>query len=294
MSDWYSPSRPRRVEGGIKARSKRGKIGEQWWSERFIAVLESFGIGGRLARGRNYARSGQILEFSLTTGLVTALVQGSRPKPYLVRVKVLPLTTAQWRQVEEALAAQALFRARLLAGEMPDEIEGVFTACGTPLFPRSACDLDMSCSCPDWGVPCKHLAATCYLLAEAFDDDPFLMLAWRGRSRGDLLTSLRRITADRAVVASAASAAQGPAAAPPVIDATLPPLAECLDNFWSPAMSQAALRARPVTPAAAPDVLLRAFEPPPIDVRGKDLVTLLRPAYLRMTGEEGLGEEPAR
>ena len=100
--------------------------------------------------------------------------------------------------------------------------------------------------------------------------------------------------ADQAAVASAASAAQDPAAAPPVIDATLPPLAECLDNFWSPAISHAALRARPVTPAAAPHVLLRTSAPPPIDVRGKDLVILLRPVYLRMTGDEGLGEEPDR
>ena len=100
--------------------------------------------------------------------------------------------------------------------------------------------------------------------------------------------------ADQAAVASAASAAQDPAAAPPVIDATLPPLAECLDNFWSPAISHAALRARPVTPAAAPDVLLRTFAPPPIDARGEDLVTLLRPLYLRMTGDAGLGEEPDR
>ncbi len=302
MSEWYPPSRPRRVEGGVKARSKRGKIGEQWWSRRFISVLESFGMSGRLARGRNYARAGQILEFSLTTGVVTALVQGSRPKPYLVRIKVLPLTTAQWGEVEEVLAGQALFRARLLAGDMPDEIEEVFTACGTPLFPRSARDLDMSCSCPDWGVPCKHLAATCYVLAEAFDDDPFLMLAWRGRSRRDLLTALRRISALRPPAGFAAAdspAERGPAAggaavggaaaaraASPVLDVTGPPLADCLDSFWSAGMSQAALRARPVTPAAAPDVLLRTFEPPDVEVRGKDLVSLLRPAYLRMTGDQ--------
>ncbi len=296
MSEWYPQSRPRRVDGGIKARSKRGKIGEQWWSRRFIAVLESFGMTGRLARGRNYARAGQILDFSLTTGVATARVQGSRPKPYLVRIKVLPLTTPQWRQVEEALAAQALFRARLLAGEMPDEIEDVFTACGTPLFPRSARDLDMSCSCPDWGMPCKHLAATCYVLAEAFDEDPFLMLAWRGRSRDDLLASLRRITGQGAAGQGAAGqgtaerdpALRGPAMqAAAVIDVTGAPLADCLDGFWSPAMSQAALRARPVTAAAAPDVLLRTFEPPVVEVRGKDLITLLRPAYLWMTGAEG-------
>ncbi len=180
------------VDGGIRAKSKRGVIGEQWWSRRFIAVLESLGMSGRLQRGRNYARKGQVLEFSLTQGKVTARVQGSRPQPYKVTIGVLPLTTPQWREVERRLASQALFRAKLLAGEMPAEIEQVFASCGTPLFPRSAADLDMHCSCPDWEVPCKHLAAVCYVLAEAFDDDPFAMLAWRGRNRDTLLAALRR------------------------------------------------------------------------------------------------------
>ena len=122
----YSSSGPIAVEGGIKARSKRGAIGEQWWSRRFIAVLESYGMTGRLQRGRSYARRGQVLEFKLATGKVAARVQGSRPSPYKVTITVLPLTTAQWREVESRLAAQALFRARLLAGEMPAEIEQVF------------------------------------------------------------------------------------------------------------------------------------------------------------------------
>ena len=133
--DW-PPARPIRVDGGIKARSKRGAIGEQWWSRRFISVLESYGMSGRLARGRSYARAGQVLDFELSQGKVTARVQGSRVRPYQVRIGVLPLTTAQWRRVQDRLASQALFRAKLLAGEMPHEIEEVFAECGTPLFPQ--------------------------------------------------------------------------------------------------------------------------------------------------------------
>ena len=190
---WGESSGPIAVEGGIKAKSKRGAIGEQWWSRRFIEVLESYGAGmsGRLQRGKNYARRGQVLEFSLAAGKVAARVQGSRPQPYQVTITVAPLTTAQWNEVESRLAAQALFRARLLAGEMPAEIEQVFADAGTPLFPESARDLTMHCNCPDWGVPCKHVAAVCYVLAEAFDDDPFAMLAWRGKARADLLAALR-------------------------------------------------------------------------------------------------------
>ena len=114
MSQWYPPSRPRSVENGLKARSSRGDIGATWWSRRFIDVLESLGMSGRLARGRNYARAGQVLGFELTTGYVTAQVQGSRPRPYRVRIQVMPLTVRQWERAEQALAAQALFRAKLL------------------------------------------------------------------------------------------------------------------------------------------------------------------------------------
>src|SRR6201995_2895146 len=91
----WPPARPIRVDGGIRARSKRGAIGEQWWSRRFISVLESYGMSGRLARGRSYARAGQVLDFELSQGKVTARVQGSRVRPYQVRIGVLPLTTAR-------------------------------------------------------------------------------------------------------------------------------------------------------------------------------------------------------
>jgi uncharacterized Zn finger protein len=270
------PSRPRKAVGGIRARSKRGSIGEQWWSRRFIDVLESFGMQSRLTRGRNYARSGQVLSLEIGTGHVTAMVQGSRVKPYKVRLTVDPLTKPQWRTVEQALAGRALFRARLLAGEMPAEIEAIFADCGTPLFPRSARDLTMSCTCPDWEIPCKHLAAVCYVLAEAFDDDPFGMLAWRGKGRNDLLAALRAL-----------SGPESPGPEPPggsrrsgaVADR---PLAESLDGFWSSGLSAARLRALPPAAAAPADLVLRGFEPPPIAVRGKDLATVLWPAYQLM------------
>ena len=286
--DW-PPARPIRVDGGIKARSKRGAIGEQWWSRRFISVLESYGMSGRLARGRSYARAGQVLDFELSQGKVTARVQGSRVRPYQVRIGVLPLTTAQWRRVQDRLASQALFRAKLLAGEMPREIEDVFAECGTPLFPRSPADLDMHCSCPDWEVPCKHLAAVCYVLAEEFDRDPFGMLAWRGKARDELLAALRQIQADAPGPGRDAQGRKVPAAgaARPGLDVPAPPLEDCLDGFWSSGLSPARLRALASAPdAAAPDLLLRMFPPPPIQVRGKDLADVLAPAYQRLASDD--------
>jgi len=203
-------------------------------------------------------------------------------RPYDVRIGVLPLTTAQWRRVQERLASQALFRAKLLAGEMPQEIEEVFAGCGTPLFPRSATDLDMHCSCPDWSVPCKHLAAVCYVLAEEFDRDPFAMLAWRGKARDDLLAALREIQSGADADASAADRAGALA-----LDVPAAPLAESLPDFWSARLSPARLRAlsAPAGPVT-PDLLLRMFPPPPVPVRGQDLAEVLAPAYRRLAAED--------
>jgi uncharacterized Zn finger protein len=295
---WAESSGPIAVEGGVKAKSKRGAIGEQWWSRRFIAVLESYsaGMSGRLQRGKNYARRGQVLEFSLAAGEVTARVQGSRPQPYRVSISVPPLTTAQWTEVESRLAAQALFRARLLAGEMPAEIEQVFADAGTPLFPESARDLTMDCNCPDWGVPCKHLAAVCYVLAEAFDDDPFAMLAWRGKPRADLLAALRGRGAGRvAGLPPSDPPARGLEGDSPALavlaDLTGRALEGSLADFWSPGLSQARLRAVPPSPVTPPDLLLRVSDPPPVEVRGQSLRDLLAPAYRSLTGER---DEPPR
>jgi uncharacterized Zn finger protein len=302
MSDrswWADATGPIAVEGGIKARSRRGAIGERWWSRRFIGVLESYGAGmsGRLQRGKNYARRGQVIEFSLGAGRVDALVQGSRPRPYQVTITVPPLTPAQWRAVEARLAAQALFRARLLAGEMPAEIEQVFADAGTPLFPASARDLTMDCNCPDWGVPCKHLAAVCYVLAESFDDDPFEMLAWRGKTRAELLAALRGGRPGRA----AGSAPSGdpsrrldgdsPARAV-LADVPGPAIEDSLADFWSPGLSQARLRSVPPSPVTPPDLLLRVAEPPSAEVRGLPLLDVLSVAYRRLAGEADEPGEP--
>jgi uncharacterized Zn finger protein len=191
--DWYprfEPSRPRRAEGGIKAQAKRGQFGESWWAKRWIQVLESFNIGARLTRGRSYARSGQVLSIGIEKGKVTAKVQGSRPTPYDVTIQVKTLSGADWSKVLDALSRQALFAAKLLAGEMPQDIEPMFQEVGLTLFPSKRADLMTSCSCPDSSNPCKHIAATYYLLGEEFDRDPFLIFTLRGLSRDALMARL--------------------------------------------------------------------------------------------------------
>ena len=136
--EWYEPSRPRPAKDGIKARNVRGAFGTSWWAKRWIAVLESFGWGNRLTRGRSYARQGQVLNIDLQVGRVNARVQGSRATPYKVKIEIPPLNDGQWERAIDGMAEQAIFAAKLLASDMPQNIEDAFTAASVPLFPQSA------------------------------------------------------------------------------------------------------------------------------------------------------------
>jgi uncharacterized Zn finger protein len=195
MGRWYDypffkPSIPREAKGGIKSQSKRGTFGESWWARRWIAVLESFDIGARLGRGRSYARRGQVVSIEIEKGNVSAKVQGSRPKPYDIKLQIKTLSARDWQRLAKALSRKAIFVAKLLAGEMPPDIEKVFQEAGLSLFPERMKDLKTECSCPDWSNPCKHIAAVYYLLGEEFDRDPFLIFILRGMSREELVDSL--------------------------------------------------------------------------------------------------------
>jgi uncharacterized Zn finger protein len=294
-SDWDSwpTSSPRlKVEGGLKARSARGAIGESWWSRRFLDILESFALGTRLTRGRNYARAGQVISLDVTRGAVKASVQGSRPKPYDVVIGLAPFSELVWAKVEVALAEQALFSAQLLSGEVPQSLDDVFAAAGAALFPRALRDMSMRCSCPDGAVPCKHIAATFYLLAEAFDADPFQILLWRGRDKEALLRRLRALRSGgepspvptptkrsrtRAVARDDAPAPVGAALA--LADIAGSPLADSVDRFWNPPIP---LPARHVTVETEPDLLLRQLPPPGRAIGGAELGECIRAAYEAM------------
>ena len=188
---YFPPSRPLDAKGGIKSQARRGTFGASWWARRWIAVLESFQIGARLQRGRSYARSGQALSIDIEKGLVRAKVQGSRPRPYDVIIKIKALPDPGWKKIEKALSKKPLYAARLMAGEMPQDIEEVFKLARVPLFPATSRDLETDCSCPDWSNPCKHIAAVYYLLEEEFDRDPFLIFKLRGRTREELVGGMK-------------------------------------------------------------------------------------------------------
>jgi uncharacterized Zn finger protein len=188
---YYKPSKPRAVKDGIKAKKQRGNFGDTWWSKRWISVLESFGWSNRLQRGRTYARKGQVIDLEIEKGSVISHVQGSQRKPYLVEINMKQISDKSWEEVTNAMAEQAIFTAKLLTGEMPENIEEAFETAQVNLFPWED-DLNTDCSCPDWANPCKHIAAVYYLMGERFDEDPFLIFLMRGRSKEELMDMLRK------------------------------------------------------------------------------------------------------
>ncbi|AWV90842.1 SWIM zinc finger family protein [Bradymonas sediminis] len=252
MSWHYFPkSTPRKVDGGIKSKNRRGEIGEQWWSRRFVEVVESFSISSRIKRGKRYARGGQVLSMDVHDGMATAQVQGSRATPYEVQISGASLGDDDWKRVEKTLAERAGFAAQLLAGQMPADIEEAFEACAFSLFPSSYEEMETRCNCPDYANPCKHIAAVFYILAEKFDEDPFLIFRWRGRSRDTLLEHLRQL---RSVGSDAT--AQGE-----ILADTATPLSDCLDHFWRAGNQLAQVQAHPAH-AEVPDTVLRQLGKP--------------------------------
>jgi uncharacterized Zn finger protein len=195
MSRWRSgdwvPNGPKKPppEHGIRMK----KAGTTWWGQRWLQALEHVlgADAGRLARGRTYARAGRAHDLVVEPGRVTAQVTGSRPAPYEVVIQLEPLSEEAWSAAIEGMAKKAQFSAELLAGQMPQAIDEVFHALDVSLFPRRRADLRTSCSCPDWGDPCKHVAATYYVLGEALDRDPFLLFELRGKDKSRVTAALR-------------------------------------------------------------------------------------------------------
>jgi len=271
--DYYEFKERVKTDQGIKARSRRGKIGQSWWAEQWIQALERLVDAGRLRRGRSYARSGQVLSLEEEAGIILAKVQGSRRTPYKVTIGLSTLTDTQWEQVIDQMAAQAGFTAQLLAGEMPPDIEEAFTAAGVSLFPERGDDLATDCNCPDWANPCKHVAATHYILGEQFDEDPFMIFRLRGRTQEQILEALRARRADDAEEAADETFEEEPE--------TVVPLEELMQNYWQPLEHLDTLSTTIKPPAVRLPLLKRlgraAFLP------NNDLSQLLAPTYEQIT-----------
>ena len=187
---YYESSRPRKADGGMRTSAKRGEIGSRWWSKQFLSALETFGWTNRLERGKRYARSGQVLGISICKGEVTAKVQGSQVRPYSVKINYPSASEKSWTGIIARMKGKPELLSRILIGDVPEELERIFREEKSSLFPSRAKEIEMECSCPDYANPCKHIAAVFYVMADTFDQDPFLLLQLKGRSRSEIMNAL--------------------------------------------------------------------------------------------------------
>ena len=296
------------------AAARKGRqepLASQWWSQRFTAVLEGYGLGPRMERGRRYARGGRVTDLVVKAGRLEARVQGSRATPYRVSVRSEAASKAQWRSLELLFATRLGWAAQLLAGEVPANLEAAFAEAGVALFPRRWDDLQVRCGCPDDAEPCKHIAAVLYVFAQQLDGDPWLLLAWHGRDRQTLLQALqqgpagpaasggnaggKQVRGKRAAGKSASAGEKSAGDDKDCSDGELNSEAESLPPWWP-----AGLRSRPDPRLQPPDPL--PPDPPeralqrlgPLEIPGAppDWQERLAEMYRQLVAEESRGQPP--
>ena len=221
----------------------RATYGKTWWGEQWLQALSQIDFDNRLPRGRRYANKGAVRELVVTGGSIEARVQGSRPRPYEVTISVPPLAAKDSARLLDRLAADPALIARLLNRELDPAVLEAARSLGISVFPQRWRDLAMQCSCPDWAVPCKHLAAVVYLLSREIDGNPFHVFSLRGldlaaalRARdihiepeaGARLPGLADLLADAAAVPAVTSDGGDPAALDRLDFSAVPDLAQPL------------------------------------------------------------------
>lgn len=200
---------------------------QPWWVQQWVDLLNSYRFKKRLERARSYAREGHVLRIEFVGPKVLAEVQGTEPDPYQVSLSLNPFTDEEWGYVIESMSQRAIFAAKLLAGEMPANIEEVFTRNGLSLFPFTLSEIRSRCSCPDKANPCKHIGAVYYLLGDRFSEDPFVLFQLRGRTREQILTALRQLRSQKQAATDAA-----PQVAPTIASpSTIAPV-PAIHQFW--------------------------------------------------------------
>lgn len=151
------------------------QFGKTWWGEHWLRSLEHVDYDNRLPRGASYARSGHVKEVKIKGNHIAAKVAGSRPRPYNVTIIVPPFFEDQVEALMEGLIQRPVLISKLLNRELDPEILTIAEEKGLKVFPRQWTDFKMQCSCPDWAVPCKHLAAVIYMISREIDNNPFLV-----------------------------------------------------------------------------------------------------------------------
>lgn len=155
------------------------KLARTWWGKAWNRNLESYAdYSNRIGRGKSYVKHGAVLHLEIQPGLITALVQGSRSKPYQISMEIQPPNRSVWKAIQEACGHRIESMEALLAGHLPEDVGSILTAQRTGMFPSPG-EIRFDCSCPDWASMCKHVAAVLYGVGARLDNDPSLFFTLR-------------------------------------------------------------------------------------------------------------------
>jgi len=164
------------------------KLSRTWWGKSWNGNLESYAdYANRISRGRSYIRNGAVMDLKITTGKVTALVQGSGARPYRIEIAILPLSRNTWDTLTKACEGQIDSLQELVDGKFPKALATLFTVQGKGLFPTPK-EISFACSCPDGATMCKHVAAALYGVGARFDENPALFFVLRSVNIDDLVS----------------------------------------------------------------------------------------------------------
>ncbi len=194
-------------------------FGQTWWGEQWLSALNDIDDSNRLPRGRRYAANGSVLQIEIQNARVNARVQGSRRTPYRVNISLDAFSDAQRQQLLETVSGNPAILSRLLNRQLPQQMLALTRAHNIRLFPRTWGDMTASCSCPDWAMPCKHIAAVIYLIANEIDKNPFLVFELHGL---DLAKALEARVGVRLETMDALPTALTPWVKSPVVDGWTP------------------------------------------------------------------------
>jgi uncharacterized Zn finger protein len=163
-------------------------IAKTWWGKSWNKNLESYAdYSNRISRGRSYVKNGAVLDLKITEGNINALVQGSGSKPYKVAISIKALPVNIWEDIINQCLGKIESIEELIEGKFPKALADLFTAKGKGLFP-SPDEIDLSCSCPDWAIMCKHVAAVLYGVGARLDDKPELFFVLRKVNINNLIS----------------------------------------------------------------------------------------------------------
>lgn len=265
---------PRKVRHGVKLSMRDGTLPQHWATQRWMRILEEIGEGSAMVEGAEYAKIGQTRRLDFGAGFFEGPVQGRRRFSYTTRVEIPVFSAAQWDAIVEAMSDQALYTAKMLSGELPQNVEDLFAPFGLHLFPVEPAHLKPSCTCGHETPWCKHVICLGMLIADQLATDPFLVFTLRGMPGDELVERLRQ---RRQAATSGGHGVPAPVYAPH-LGSEVVPLDACLDRFWDAGSELDEVDA-PIAPPEVSHPLLRRLGPSPFEASRFPFVGLLATCY---------------